>query len=229
MTGAHVVVATRSGSGPESCERVVADASDNETMVQLAEGVRAIYNCVNPPYDQWASQWPPIRRSLLAAATKSGAVLVTISNLYAYGPACASLGVDAYDLAHPMKESTPLAALGTKGRVRAQRWNDAHRAFEAGEAKVTEILVRPTTLVPLPRVSSANDSYPGSCAPRVSTRSAEATVPTPGPTPKTLPAWPSPRQRMSARGAECFTSRPTHRARNKTSPMTSPRTRNPRG
>jgi nucleoside-diphosphate-sugar epimerase len=139
--GTPVRLITRSGSGPDhpGVECVRADASDAAEMRRLAGGAAAIYNCANPPYHQWPQLWPPIAASLLAAAEDSGAVLVTISNLYGYGPASASLGVRGYDAGHPMTESTPLAAAGRKGQVRAQMWRDALAAHQAGRVRVTEI------------------------------------------------------------------------------------------
>jgi nucleoside-diphosphate-sugar epimerase len=54
-------------------------------------------------------------------------VLVTLSNLYGYGP------VD-----RPMTEDRPLAATGTKGKVRAGMWADALAAHRAGRVRATE-------------------------------------------------------------------------------------------
>jgi nucleoside-diphosphate-sugar epimerase len=72
---------------------------------------------------------------VLGAAERSGAVLVTLSNLYGYGPA----GPGGYDEAHPMTEATPLAATGPKGRIRARVWHDALAAHQAGRVRVTEV------------------------------------------------------------------------------------------
>jgi nucleoside-diphosphate-sugar epimerase len=129
-TGERVRVVTRSGSGPEHplVERVAMDAADADGISRLAEGARAIYNCANPPYHRWATDWPPIGDALLTAAERSGAVLTTMSNLYGYGP------VDG-----PMTEDTPLAATFTKGRVRADMWRTALAAHQAGRARVTEV------------------------------------------------------------------------------------------
>ena len=55
-------------------------------------------------------------------------MLVTIGNLYGYGP------VDG-----PMTEDTPLAATGAKGRVRNRMWADALAAHRAGRVRVTEV------------------------------------------------------------------------------------------
>ncbi len=139
--GDRVLLVNRSGSGSaiDGVERVATDAADAEAMAALSKGAAAIYNCANPPYHRWQTDWPPIARSLLGAAQRSGAVLVTISNLYGYGPARAALGVDAYDEAHPMTEGTPLAAQGRKGGVRAQMWRDALAAHEAGLIRAVEV------------------------------------------------------------------------------------------
>jgi len=61
-------------------------------------------------------------------------VLVTLSNLYGYGPSAGG-----YGLSHPMTEETPLAATGPKGRVRARVWQEALAAHTAGRARVTEV------------------------------------------------------------------------------------------
>src|SRR5579863_724354 len=137
--GERVVVVSRRGSGPAGAECVAADAADAEVMAGLAEGAAVIYNCVNPPYHRWPIDWPPIAASLLGAAERSGAVLVTLSNLYAYGPAPRSLGIAGYDEAHPMTEATPLAATGHKGQVRARIWQDALAAHQAGRVRATEV------------------------------------------------------------------------------------------
>ena len=137
--GHRVSVVSRRGSGPAGVSHVAADAADAGAMARLAKGAAVIYNCVNPPYHRWPADWPPIAASLLAAAERSGAVLVTLSNLYGYGPAPLSLGVSSYDQAHPLTEATPLAATGRKGRVRARVWQDALAAHRAGRVRVAEV------------------------------------------------------------------------------------------
>ncbi|MGD9525478.1 NAD-dependent epimerase/dehydratase family protein [Pseudonocardia sp.] len=125
--GHDVRMVSRSGRGPAEVERIAADAADPERLSVLARGADALYNCANPAYHRWATDWPPLASALLVAAERSGAVLVTTANLYGYGP------VDA-----PMTEQTPLAATGVKGRVRNAMWRDALAAHEAGRARVTE-------------------------------------------------------------------------------------------
>ena len=125
--GHDVRVLSRSGGGPADAEHVALDARDADAVTRAASGAAAVYNCANPAYDQWEQQWPPMADALLTAATRAGAVLVTMGNLYGYGP------VDG-----PMTEQTPLAATGRKGRVRNRMWQDALRRHEAGEVRVTE-------------------------------------------------------------------------------------------
>ena len=132
--GERVSVVSRSGAGPAEVTRVAADAHDAETMTRLASGAAVIYNCVNPPYHRWPADWPPIAASVLSAAERSGAVLVTLSNLYGYGPRAGG-----YDPSHPMTEETPLTATGPKGRVRARVWQDALAAHQAGRVRATEV------------------------------------------------------------------------------------------
>ena len=137
--GHRVSMVSRHGSGPAGVTHVPADAADAAAMARLAEGVAVIYNCVNPAYQRWPADWPPIAASLLGAAERGGAVLVTLSNLYGYGPAARSLGAGGYDEAHPMTEDTPLAATGRKGQVRARVWQDALAAHQAGRVRAAEV------------------------------------------------------------------------------------------
>lgn len=129
--GHEVRVVTRSGRGPErpGIRRMRADASDAATLARHVAGAAALYNCANPPsYELWAAQWPPLAAALLAAAEQTGAVLVTMSNLYGYGP-----------LDGPISRDHPLAATGKKGRLRADMWRAALAAHEAGRVRVTEV------------------------------------------------------------------------------------------
>ena len=129
--GHEVVLVSRSGTGAEveGVTRAAADAADAVRLSELAEGAVALYNCINPPsYDVWPTYWPPVAAAFLAAAEASGAVLVTASCLYGYGP------VD-----EPMVEGMPDLARGTKGRLRATMWAEALAAHEAGRIRAVEV------------------------------------------------------------------------------------------
>ncbi len=127
--GHHVRLLSRSGGGPavEGVERVTADATDTQRLASLLRGAEALYNCASPPYHRWATDWPPLAAAMLAAAERAGVVLVTMGNLYGYGP------VD-----HPISERDPLRPTGPKGRVRAAIWTQALAAHQAGRVRVTE-------------------------------------------------------------------------------------------
>jgi nucleoside-diphosphate-sugar epimerase len=127
--GQQVRLISRRGTGPKEpgIELVAADASDKARLIELSMGAAAIYNCANPQYHTWLTDWPPIASALLAAAEANGAVLVTLSNLYGYGP------VDG-----PITSRTPLRATHPKLRVRRDMWEQALAAHEAGRVRVTE-------------------------------------------------------------------------------------------
>jgi nucleoside-diphosphate-sugar epimerase len=128
--GEHVRVISRRGTGPEhaAIERVAADATDAERLSELTAGAVALYNCANPQYHRWLTDWPPLASALLTAAERSGAVLTVMGNLYGYGR------VDG-----PITQKTPLAATHPKLRLRAQMWQDALAAAEAGRIRTTEV------------------------------------------------------------------------------------------
>ncbi|BCJ35176.1 NAD-dependent epimerase [Actinocatenispora thailandica] len=126
--GEKVRVVTRSGSGPIDVERVAADATDADRLTELATDAEVIYNCANPQYHRWLTDWPPLARALRLAAANTGAVLATASCLYGYGP------VDA-----PITPATPLAATHPKLRIRADMWRAALADHEAGRIRATEV------------------------------------------------------------------------------------------
>lgn len=128
--GHEVRIVSRRGSGPEhpAVERVRADATDADRLAELAGGAAALYNCANPLYHRWLTDWPPLASALLTAAERSGATLVTMGNLYGYGP-----------VNGPLTERTPLAATHPKLRLRANMWRDMLAAHEAGGIRATEV------------------------------------------------------------------------------------------
>ncbi|KAB2351652.1 NAD-dependent epimerase/dehydratase family protein [Actinomadura rudentiformis] len=126
--GHDVTVVTRSGSGPDGVRKVAASAADRDRLIEITRGADTLYNCMNPRYHEWAEIWPPVAASLLATAEQTGAALVTLGNLYVYGP------VDG-----PMTEDLPQAAPGHKGQIRAKMWDDMLASHRAGRARVTEL------------------------------------------------------------------------------------------
>ncbi|HEX6365981.1 MAG TPA: NAD-dependent epimerase/dehydratase family protein [Agromyces sp.] len=152
--GHAVGVVTRSGRGPRhpSIEHLALDAADPAALTQATDGAAVIYNCANPgTYTQWERAWPPLAASILAAAEASGAVLVTLGNLYGYGR-----------VVGPMTADLPLDPSDHKGELRARMWRDALEAHRAGRVRATEVrasdYIGPTAPVSnglLPRYAAA--------------------------------------------------------------------------
>jgi len=128
--GHEVVIVSRRGAGPDlpGVSRVALDAADSSALSQLARRASALFNCANPPYHRWPTDWPPIANSLLAAAESSGATLVTLSNLYGYGQPT-----------RPMKATDPQNATYEKAQVRVKMWTDALALHEAGRIRAVEV------------------------------------------------------------------------------------------
>ncbi|MBN6052990.1 NAD-dependent epimerase/dehydratase family protein [Nonomuraea sp. RK-328] len=126
--GHEVTVVTRSGSGPDGATKVAADVTDQNRLIEITKGADVLYNCVNPRYHRWLTDWPPMAASFLAAAEATGAVYIMLGNLYAYGPVTGA-----------MTEDLPLASTSPKAQVRARMWADALAAHEAGRVRVTEV------------------------------------------------------------------------------------------
>ena len=127
----HSVIAISRHAAPSKSpmvEHVAGDASDAKFLARQAVDAAAIFNCVNPPYHRWPQEWPPIAAALLHAAEETGAVLTTLSNLYAYGVPTG-----------PLTPETPLRATYAKGQVRGQMWLDAKAAHDANKIRATEV------------------------------------------------------------------------------------------
>ena len=103
-----------------------ANASDPGAAIDAAEGATVIYQCLNAPYTKWPTLFPPLQRAVLAAAEGSGALLVTLENLYGYGPTGGK----------PMTEDLPLSATTSKGRARAAMTAELLDAAQGGRARI---------------------------------------------------------------------------------------------
>jgi len=103
-----------------------ADVSDPEAAVDAAKGAAVVYQCLNAPYTNWERLFPPLQRGVLAAAERVGALLVTLENVYGYGPTGG----------RAMTEDLPLAATTVKGRTRAAMTKELLRAEETGRVRI---------------------------------------------------------------------------------------------
>jgi nucleoside-diphosphate-sugar epimerase len=126
--GHQVRVVTRTPRPPEAgIEYVAVNAADGARLAEAAHGADVLYHCAAPPYTRWPEELPALTRGVTAAAEATGAVLVMLSNLYGYGP------VD-----QPMTEDLPLLATGSKGRARAEMWQNALALHRQGRIRVVE-------------------------------------------------------------------------------------------
>jgi nucleoside-diphosphate-sugar epimerase len=127
-SGDDVRVLTRRGTGPSHprVELVAADAT--RRLTELADGAATIVNCANPPYDRWPEETPALSAALLAAAEKTGAAYLNLSNGYGYGP-----------VEGPLTPGLPLRPTTIKGRVRARMYLDGIAAHEAGLLRFAEV------------------------------------------------------------------------------------------
>lgn len=128
--GKSVIVVSRSkpNLGIAGVEEKTADASSLESLLTVASSAKTIYNCANPPYNAWETEWPKISSSVSEFAMRTGADLVICSNLYGYGP---HEGV--------LTEEFPLKATWANGIARAKVWQENKALNDAGKLRVTEV------------------------------------------------------------------------------------------
>lgn len=127
--GEEVVAVNRSGAGDFGPARVVGgDMTDPRFAADVAAGAGTVYFCLNAPsYDRWPTEFPPLQRAVVAAATAAGARLVVLENLYAYGDPHGTL----------LSESTPFAPENAKGATRAAMTAELLDAHARGDLEVT--------------------------------------------------------------------------------------------
>ena len=125
--GHRVTVLTRSGRGPRhaAIDLVAGDATDVDTLVRHLDGAGALVNAANPPYHRWPQDWPPLHTAMCAAAERTGALLVLMDNLYAFGAGSTM----------PMREDSLSRPAGHKGAVRAQMATTLLEAHAAGRLR----------------------------------------------------------------------------------------------
>ena len=129
LTGLGIAVRAVSRHRPPALAGVdwrAADAADPEAAADATKGASVIYQCLNAPYTQWPERFPPLQRGVLTAAERTGALLVSLENVYGYGPTGGT----------PMTENLPLAATGTKGRARAAMTAELLAAASAGQVRI---------------------------------------------------------------------------------------------
>ena len=130
LAGLDVAVRTVSRHRPpelaEGIDWRAADVNDPQAAADAAKGAAVVYQCLNVPYTKWPELFPPLQEAVLSAAERTDALLVSLENLYGYGPPGDK----------PMTEDSPLVATTVKGRTRAAMTRDLLAAEAAGRVRI---------------------------------------------------------------------------------------------
>ena len=111
---------------PDGVDWRSADATNLGEAAEAAAGASVIYQCLNAPYTDWPKRFPPLQRGVVAAAERHDALLVSLENVYGYGPTGGTA----------MTEDLPLAATTVKGRTRAAMTQELLAASDAGRVRI---------------------------------------------------------------------------------------------
>lgn len=108
--GKRVRGVNRSGQAdfPLTVEMLKADATDPVRMREVCQGATVVYNCVNPPFDQWTEIFPAVMEATIAGAAAADAKLVFADDTWMYGK-----------VNGPMTEALPSRPVSNKGVLRA--------------------------------------------------------------------------------------------------------------
>ena len=84
--GHAVRVLSRSGgTSTDAVEHRQVDAADATALTAAAAGADVLYNAVNPAYDRWATDWPPVasggRYDALTAVLGQGAAIPAVGGI----------------------------------------------------------------------------------------------------------------------------------------------------
>jgi nucleoside-diphosphate-sugar epimerase len=122
----RVISRHRPAALPDGVDWRAADASEPEAATDAANGASVVYQCLNAPYTNWPELFPPLQRGVLSAAEGNGALMVSLENVYAYGPTGG----------RPLTEDLPLVATTVKGRTRAAMTQELLAAAAAGRVRI---------------------------------------------------------------------------------------------
>ena len=102
------------------------EVTDAAFATRAAQGAASVYQTLNPEYHRWAEDFPPLQRSVLAAAEANGARFVNMDNVYSYGRPGG----------RPLTEESPQEPHTRKGRVRLDMADELWAAHRAGRVEV---------------------------------------------------------------------------------------------
>jgi len=117
----------RPGLLPAEVEVVAADATDAGQLAAAAAGADVVYQAMNPPYDKWHEVFPVLQASALAAAAATGALYVSVENLY------------MYDSSAVMTEDSPQRPVSKKGELRRRMAEEVAAAQVRGDVQTAQL------------------------------------------------------------------------------------------
>ena len=118
-------VSRNPGKARPGVEAMAGDLAKADAATEAVRGAAVVYQCANPTYHRWTTEFPPIQANLLTAVEMAGAKLVMADNLYMYGPPDG-----------PLREDTAQRATDRKGLLRAGMAKDLLAAHAAGRIRV---------------------------------------------------------------------------------------------
>lgn len=126
--GQRVRLVSRSGGSRDdrAIERMRADATNAAELDAALAGAAVVYQCAQPEYTQWTTQFARLQSGILDATARAGADLVIADNLYMYGDPHGAV----------ISESSAERPVTAKGRVRKEMADDALAAHRDGRLRV---------------------------------------------------------------------------------------------
>ena len=112
--------------GLAATETMAVDISTLEGARRACVGASVVFHSAQPAYHRWVEEFPDLTGNVITATSEAGAKLVMVDNLYMYGPTSG-----------PMVETSPRAATGRKGAVRARMEQQLLDAHASGDVRVT--------------------------------------------------------------------------------------------
>ncbi len=110
----------RPNAVPDTVEVIGTELYDPQQVKQVAQGAAVVYQCAQPTYTEWVTQWPLLMKSILTGLSGAQTKLIMGDNLYMYGDTDGQ----------PIHEGLSYAAHTRKGLARkqvAEMTLEAHR------------------------------------------------------------------------------------------------------
>lgn len=125
--GQRVRIVNRAGSARvDGAEVLAADANDPAALRSAFDGAAVVYQCAQPAYHRWTTEFPALQARVIDAAAGASASLVIADNLYPYGDPEGRV----------LTERSPEQTSTRKGMVRREMARQALAAHAAGRLQV---------------------------------------------------------------------------------------------